>query len=299
MKPITLVYHTSRTSPRLKWFFDSLNLQAKADDPIKVIIVDLYAHDQERVTNHKKIAGREIVVTEPKPTVWQGKYRLTKQDWWAASNSRNTGICLCQTEWIAFLDDRSVLLPGWLDCIKLAQEHGYAVCGSYEKVHHLIVEEGTVVSFEETDGKDSRKGDSAGAVKAPGNWWFGCTNALPLEWALQINGWDETCDGVSMEDVIFGLHLQNNGFPIYYDRRMKILEDRTPGQLSTPMRREDKGKSPEDKSHRMLAMLQGLKKSMHQWDLRWVRDTVLKGEPFPVPVGPMADWFDGQLLSEM
>lgn len=298
MKPLTLVYHTSRTSPRLKWFFDSLNLQA-GSEPISVIIVDLWAHDQERVTNHKKIAGRDITVTLPKPTVWQGKHRITKEDWWAASNSRNTGICLCKTEWIAFLDDRSVLLPGWLDTIKDAQTHGYAVCGSYEKVHHLIVEDGKVISYEETDGKDSRKGDAKGAVKAPGQWWFGCTNALPLEWALTVNGWDETCDGLSMEDVIFGLHLQNSGFPIFYDQRMKILEDRTPGQLGTPMRREDKGKSPDDKSHKMLAMLQGLKRSMHQWNLREVRDLVLNGNPFPISTEPKVDWYDGQPIKDL
>jgi hypothetical protein len=298
MKPLSIVYHTSRTSPRLKWFFDSLNLQA-GTEPISVIIVDLWAHDAERVTNYKKIAGREITVTVPKPTIWQGKHRVTKEDWWAASNSRNTGICLCKTEWIAFLDDRSVLLPGWLNSINDAMTHGYAVCGSYEKVHHMIVEEGKVISYEETDGKDSRKGDPKGAVKAPGEWWFGCTNALPLEWALTVNGWDETCDGLSMEDCIFGLMLQNNGFPIFYDQRMKILEDRTPGQLGTPMRREDKGKSPDDKSHKMLAMLRGLKRAAHQWDLRKVRDLVLNGNPFPISTEPKVDWYDGQPINEL
>ena len=91
---------------------------------------------------------------------------------------------------------------------------------------------------------------------------FGCTFALPLEWALQMNGFEEGCDGLSMEDVIFGLMLKNNGFRIDYDPQMRMIEDRTEGEISAGHgvgrrfeARQDKGVSnpKATRSHKPLA----------------------------------------------
>ena len=135
-------------------------------------------------------------------------------------------------------------------------------------------------------------------MPAHGQWFFGCTSAAPLEWALAINGYEERMDGLSFEDVIFGLMLTNAGYPLRYDPRMKIIEDRTPAELGTPPRRTDKGISPNDKSHAALQQFGSLKRAGHQWDLRAVRAKVLAGEPFPIPTGPTTDWYDGQPLAE-
>lgn len=311
---LTVAYITSREQPCLSWFFDSLRLQQAPDDDIQVIVVDTFAGEDERRVQVRQLARRDVIHTVPKPTIWQGKHRITSSDWWAAANARNTAMCLCKTEWIAFLDDRCVLLPGWLDGIRSAIKHGYAVCGSYEKVHNLIVENGVVNAFTiPTDGDGKPNGRDGrlpryteeaslygvkGAVLCPGEWMFGCSFALPLEWALQINGQDETCDGLSMEDCIFGLQLKNNDYPLCYDPGMKMIEDRTPTELGTPMRREDKGVSPNDKSHAMLAMLRGSKRAMHGWDLRAIRDTVLAGGEFPIPEAKQYfDWYDGSLIN--
>ena len=236
MKSLTIAYITSRSEPMFNWFLDSLSRQV-GKDSAKVIIVD--SLKQER-----PITGDGIVHVEPKPSIWQGKYRITKTDWWAVSNARNTALCLCETDWIAFLDDRCVLMPGWYDCLKQAIRHGYAVCGSYEKRAGMTVESGVIKHGGTVTGEDARIGNDNGVVRVPGGeWMFGCNFALPLEWALQVNGVDQTCDGLSMEDAIFGLQLQNNGFPIMYDKRMKIVEDRTPEHCGPVMRREDKGES--------------------------------------------------------
>lgn len=304
-KTLSIVYITSRMEPRLDWFFDSLRLNPSYTDAIEIIIVD---SNESRPPPEPR---PNVTYTHPKPTIWQGPHRLVKEQWWAASNARNTGICLSKGEWIAFCDDRCVLAPTWLESIRVAMRQGYAVAGSYEKVHNLVVENGVIKSFEETNGKDSRMlhADPKQAVRCPREWWFGCTNALPLEWALAVDGYSEFCDSVSMEDVIFGIHLYNNNYPMAYDMRMKVTEDRTPGQCGPSMRREDKGKSPEDKSHAMLDRLKDRKTAEHGWEfdvphryiktLREVRDLVQRGESFPVPIGPTKDWYDAQPITEL
>lgn len=303
-KNLTVVYVTSRKHAAIDWFADSLNRQ-QGMRSMDVIIVDKFAAKRKLPETYGYL---NITHVEPKPTVWQGKHRLTKQDWWAASSARNTGICYCKTEWIAFVDDRCVLSNHWLDAVKDAMAHEYAVCGSYEKRISMTVNNGIIKNAGIVTGVDSRDTycrkywDNKNSNKVhvcPGEWWYGCTNALPLEWCLQINGYDETCDGASGEDCIFGLMVQNNKFPIMYDRRMHIIEDRTLDFIGEPMRREDKGKSPNDKSHALLDMLKHRTTAKHPLNLREMRENVLAGKPFPIPTEPTVDWYDGQPLSEM
>lgn len=296
---LTICYITSRKDHYFDdWFVPSLLSQMKAEDTCEIALVDLMCGNLSQGWVHPgKI---HTIHTPPKPTVWQGKHRITSKDWWAASNARNTGICLCKTEWIAFCDDRCALTPTWLSAVKRAMEHNYAVAGSYEKVHNLVVENGLVKSYEDKkDGKDVRLSQVKGPTRCHGHWWFGCTNALPLEWALQQNGYEELCDGLSAEDTLFGVMLENNHRPIYYDPAMKIIEDRTPGIADQQMRRTDKGVSPKDKSHAARYRFEKNLVCEHEPNLRQIRRDVLSGKPFPVPAGPTKDWYDGQLISEM
>lgn len=303
---LTIGYITSRKEPRLEWFMDSLNAQIRAGEGICIIVVDsgfvLSEELAERI--HVMSSGSQIAeihTMAPKPSIWQGQYKITQSDWWAASNARNTAICLCQTEWIAFLDDRCVLMPGWLESVRQAMKHGYGVCGTYEKRTGMTVENGVVKHAGIITGVDGRAGNPSGAVRAPGEWWFGCSTAAPLEWYLNINGYDETCDGLSMEDCIAGHMLQNNGYPLMYDQRMKMVEDRTPEFCGPVMKREDKGVSPHDKSHAMLNMLRYRKAAMHywnNWDLKAIRKDVLSGKPFPIPEAKMyKDWYDDTVIN--
>lgn len=304
---ISIIFITSREKPLFEWLFDSLRPQIRAEDRIEVIIIDLHGNDMKRWHLARRSWGT-VFHTTPKPSVWQGEHRLTKLDFWAASNARNTGICLAQHAWLAFLDDRCVLLPGWLDCIREAQAGKYAVFGAYEKRIGVTVENGVIKHGGTVIGVDSREAyvkehwGGATPVKCPGEWSFGCNLALPLEWALTVNGFEELMDGLSAEDVVFGKHLENNGFDLRYDSRMRIVEDRTPEELGEGMPRESKQRYPhdkEDKGHKALERFTPLKRASHQWDLRAIRATVMSGRPFPEPAGPTHDWYDNEPLSEM
>lgn len=296
MRPgLTICMVTSRQEPKLQWFFDSLLSQIEPQDSVEVIIVDFYAETRKR-----DFEASWLRIVEPKPTVWQGKHRLTKEDWWAVSNARNTGIALTETEWFCTVDDRMVLGPDWLWCARQAMQHKQVVCGSYEKRINMTVERGRVIELGELVGEDCRKHGQRGPVFCGGSWTFGCNILLPTEWALDVNGFSEDyCDGISMEDVIFGMTLENRKFPILYDPRMAIIEDRTPSELDRPMHRKDKDPSPLDKSHRLLEVFKGATASKNSYNLRELREKVLAGEPFPPPTASPVDWYDGEPLKDM
>src|SRR5437773_1114186 len=135
---LTIVYVTSRTKPQLEWFYESLIRQL---DGHKITVWVIDSNLDCAFQWNAGDAGVNFLPYEnnltvqkarPKPTIWQGLHRLTKEDWWAKSNALNTGICYCKTEWIAFVDDRSILMPGWLDAIQRAIDGNYAVCGTYQ-----------------------------------------------------------------------------------------------------------------------------------------------------------------------
>jgi hypothetical protein len=298
---LTIAYITARKEPCLQWFFDSLRRENREGEDISVIVVDFYA--SERVIPFAS-SPKSLLHVEPKPNIWGGKHRITKENWWHVSAASNTAICLCTTKWLAFLDDRCVLLPGWLNSVKEAIKSGYAVCGTYEKRTGMTVENGVIKHAGIVTGEDSRMKEynressqfgTKGVVRCYPEWFFGCSFALPLEWALTVGGLPEISDGLSMNDVLFGLLIANNGFPICFDPSMQIVEDRTPSELGTPMRREDKGKSPNDKSHALLDMFRSAKYSMNSYDIRKLRFEVSKGMPFPEPEKkPYHDWYDSE-----
>lgn len=298
---LTIAYCTARKDPKIEWFLDSLKRECKGNyDGLKIVIVTLHQNTFWVPTD----IPPNFTITEPKPNVWQGKYRLTKEDWFAASNARNTALCLAPDGWICYADDLSVLLPGWFDRVKAAMEGNYIACGTYRKVNKLVVENGEVISFaDHYAGNDSRTRFAAGDLyPCEGGWLFGCSCAMPVEALLTIGGWTEFADGLGGEDYLTGLTLQNAGYKFFYDRKMMTYESEEHHHLENSLLRTDKGKSPDDKSHRALnIVLSGQKffDNYYQGGMRALREKVLKGEPFPIIQIPDRDWFDGQLISEM
>ncbi len=305
IKSLTIVYCTARKQPEFQWFLDSLHRETGGDySNINIIRVDSNLDGRYQVCS--RVHGKDMVdhlATNPKPTIWQGKHRITKENWWSKCNTMNTGIALCETEWISFLDDRCVLAHGWLHAIQDSMIGNYAVCGSYEKRSGMKVVNGEIVEEGELLGKDIRTQRGFPHLTAD---WYGGSGALPLEWCLRVNGFPERiCDGLGFEDIAFGILLRNNHLEMRYDSRMRIIEDRTPTEIDGALKRASKP-SPTDNKHdakdyRILAIMGASTASGNSFDIGPLRERVLRGEPLGnfLPTASRFDWFDGEDISQM
>lgn len=308
MSTLTICLTTSRREPQFEWLLDSIANQANAPQGIEIIIVDLWKDERAGlcvVNGHLRNAmidyPYKITCVKPKPNVWQGKYRKAQSHYWAVCNARNTALCMAQTEWILFLDDRSVLMPGFFDAVKDAMAGRYIMAGAYEKRTGMTVENGFIKNGGTVIGTDVR--EPHGRRPCVGNWLFGCCVLAPVEWLLHVNGYPEIlCDGMGFEDVILGIILQNNHYQIWYDPRAKMIEDRTPDQLGEAMKRTCKERHPndkEDKAHKALARVVNMRRSENPFgEIRDLRSGIQRGMGFPILNLPQKDWFDGQPITE-
>ncbi len=303
IKSLTICYVTARHKPKVEWFMDSLHRETGGDySNTKIIIVDtmLMKRNEEWITIGD--FDKHLIRVLPKPTIWQGEHRITKEDWWAKCNAMNTGIALCDTEWIAFVDDRCVLSHGWLHAIQDSMIGNYAVCGSYEKRSGMKVVDGEIVEEGELLGKDIRTQRGFPHLTAD---WYGGSGALPLEWCLRVNGYSEDItDGLGFEDISFGILLRNNHLEMRYDSRMRIIEDRTPGEIEGALKRASKpSPDPNDKhqakDYRILSIMGASTTSGNSYNLAELRQRMLNGGTWPMPTASHLDWFDNQPISEM
>lgn len=312
----TISYFTSRINPRIEWFFDSLALQEHRT-PFNVLVVDFqlwYGGDDRREYVAKRAKDRfDLTHITPKPTVWQGPFRKTKEDWWAASSSRNTAIALCKGDFLVCVDDLSVMKPGFLLQVEHARDNGYLVMGVYEKVDRLKVEDGVIKSFKAApNSMDSRFAHSSpdGAVPYPATSLYGCSFGLPIEAALAVNGFSELCDSVSLEDCEFGARISRTGIKSYLNRNMFTYEDRLAHAEGPVMRRTARpvqgfvpppdGKPEADwyivaNSVRNPYCVQALG---NEFNLRELRQSMLNGGKWPKPT-ISHDWATGKPLEEM
>lgn len=323
---LTIAYMTSRKIPKLEWFLSSLANETGGDfSSIKVVIVDYWANPFGG-TKQMHEARRQYVVDcidaagipheaydwmSPKGNPWQGKQRQTLEDWFNVANSRNTAVCMADGEWIAFVDDLSVIKPGWLALAGQAMmQTNMITIYRYQKVRDLVVENGNIVSFTEFPGGiDSRSRHvrdlSRVHTPCPPDWHFGYTIG-PLQAYLDVNGWVESdTAGLSFEDVPTGINLGKKGYAFRYDPRMLVYESEELHGQEGGMRRGDYGVSPRDKSHAVLTRARsgdGWAKNdfFNGMTLAQLRDHVhaKASNAFPAPRPNQREWFTGRLLSD-
>lgn len=339
MKPLSIVWITSRRDCKLAWFVDSLARSTTQEerDNIQLILVDRHLwsksvpeiprgthvrlasqnlHDAEREAEFRSVVyDRFNYLHIPvKPCMWQGPFRLTSKDWFCASQARNTGIIAALHPYVVFVDDLSVALPTWWPQVKHAADSSYCVAGMYKKLLNLVVEDGEVKSFTENpSGVDSRwsRGSDAGIVPWSGAGLFGCSFGAPLELLLTVNGNDETTDGQSAEDYDLGIRLERAGGKFWLNRNMLTYESEEMHAVEPSLPRESKLVSPDRlppgytgnpmSDHVMLNRVTKESRftTIGGTDLRSARDEFLASGCVKIPTEPTHDWRDGKPLAEL
>src|SRR5262249_18757584 len=158
----------------------------------------------------------------PKPSPWQGPYRVTQTEFRAICNARNTGVVYSAGQYLVFVDDCAVLMPGWWSGLLTAARLGLVVGGARHKFVDMVVEDGVLASGSMSRrGRDSRwdGGSDAGLVAIGGGGLFGSTIGVPRSLFLAVNGFDEICETPSGEDCHLGFRLENAGAQVWFDRR--------------------------------------------------------------------------------
>lgn len=289
---LSIGYITAREKPHVQWFLKSLARQLKPGQAMPEIwVVDALKNARTLML------GSGVNHVEVKPNYWSGKHRLTKENWWSKGAAINTFLCLARNNWVCMIDDRCVVMPGFFEAIGKAMTGNYILCGSYEKRIGMTVKDGVIDHGGIITAKDGRHewiiaNQRTTPMACGGEWMFGCINAAPLEAWLSINGSPEyLCDGLGMEDVSAGLILSNAGWKLKYDPTFKMVSDRTPGESKPVMHKTDMGTSPNDKSHKVLANLNGARTSGNDFSIRKMRESVLRTGEFPLPSRSKNDWY--------
>lgn len=286
---------TGRAEPHLDWLLESLAPQVAPDDVIDVLVIDMRGRTPEQLGALPRYGHWEptVRVEHPMPSPWQGPHRITTTDWWSKSSAANTALVLCESDYVAFVDDSCHVGPKWLDTVRRGERERYSVlAGSYDKYESGIVTQ---------DGRRAIAPD--GRHACGGGWLYGCTFALPLEWALDVNGFEHGCDGMGGEDYIFGLMLETAGHRVDFVPELLVVQQRP--EVSGPgghaLRRTDKGASPNDKSHAALDRFRVRRRTEFTPDLRALRgERLITGSvTWPMTDPDMRDWYDGSLVREM
>ena len=310
---ITIAYSTNRMDSKLEWFLDSFNNQSGGDHSgFKFVLVDYHRDDPSRIAfdsrfSRIKTGGGEVVHVLPKPTVWQGKNRLTKKNFYAQANARNTALCLAPDGHIVYLDDLSVANSTWLWQVKKACELSDTItCGSYLKAKKMVVENGEILSYEWFKrGSDTRidlVDLAACPIPCSGGWHYGCCTVAPVEAYLSVNGWPEICDSIGYADCVTGIVMENRGWKFKFDPFMQTIESYEHHYSNEVFTRLNKGVKPNDKAHKIVndhLKHDRFDNFFGEEGIRGLRDRVLGGGEFPVMTIPDRDWYDNQPICEM
>ena len=284
---LSVIIPAGRPDPRVDWILRDLSDQVLPGDLIEVIAVDPSFPEKEpsRSQDHPQIG---VVRVAPKPNPWQGPQRLTRQDWWAASSARNTGIALASHDYVAFLDDRTKLGSIWLDRVRKGARSGAVIAGSYD-----VINQGrSILDHRRMLCPRSRK-------NCGGDWLYGGSFCLPLAWLLEVNGFEEGCDGLAGEDCVLGRMLVHAGYRVDFDAHMRSIKERPDGS-EHGFRSVDKGTPTRSKSSAALVRFGSRARTEFTPNLRALRARLAAGGTFPDvdPTADHRDWFDGQLIRD-
>ncbi len=225
---MSVVYATHREEPQFDWFADGLARQLDDEDDVEVVLVD-------GLPSPRRSARFEAIVAErfafkyagAKPTAFNGPHQRTSRPLFAAASVRNTGVVHASRPYLVFVDDCSVPMPGWWGQVREAARHQYVIAGAYQKHMNVQVFDGLLESSTvEPSGIDSRwtLGDDRRVVEITGGQLYGASLGVAREVMLEVNGFDELCNGIGGEDYNLGIRLGMAGHRVFYSRGMTTIE---------------------------------------------------------------------------
>lgn len=198
--------------------------------PIQIIVVDGFLYDcPDKAARRKyfssKIGTMDYIHVSPKPTAWQGEYKLTPQNYFAAANTRNTGAAYAKYDYIAFVDDLGIIANTWLSAVGDAMRLGQIHCGAYTKVKGMIYKNTSYGGGDERSGRDHRLDVYKTPISpCPGGHMYGSSFCMPKKIYFALNGQNEMCSGIGGEDYDFGIRLERSGYTLFYNKLMFIHE---------------------------------------------------------------------------
>ena len=252
---LSIIYITCRPECRLDWTIQSIKNQTLAQLPlsqIQFVVVDKVLVDlteksaqdtrREEIKSIVSPVFEDFIHVGPKPSPVQGPYKLTPVQYFGAGNARNTGICYAKHNYVAFVDDTSVLLDGWMHSVYeglTRPDKKHVICGAYKKVNNLKVENGRMIEGEilpkNVDSRLSHATHTDGPIAWCGSALYGCSFCMPTDGFIEVNGMNELCDGLGGEDYDFGIRIEKAGYKVYYDKRMMTLEENQEETVPQPM----------------------------------------------------------------
>jgi hypothetical protein len=320
---VSVCYITHRLTPRFDWFAASLAHQLQDSDDIEVVVVDGMRSASRAECVAATVADRfPVRCVAAKPNPMNGPHRITTRDYLATGSARNTGIVHARHPYVVFVDDCSVVMPGWWEAVRRAARNGAVVGGAYQKHWDMDVREGRLITSRvERGGVDSRwdLGSEDGPVGIVGGQLYGCSFGAPRDLLLDVNGLDELCHPAGGEDYQLGLRLEWAGAEVLYDRSLLTIESEDLHRSSQVPARVDRSAEPaaymevlkgfgvdarttdgdHTSSKMVLDILYGLRPTRslgNYYDLALIDST---DPDWGIERFPKRYWFDGQPLAEM
>lgn len=334
---ITLAHITGREDPKWEWFCDALCRQASPAElaELDIIFIDRLAwgaaaafasgHIPLQASSFKpsrleklaaivrgRFAYRHLA---PLPNVYQGPFRLTRQDMFYAAVNRNTAIVAARGDYLMVCDDLALPMPGWFSAVKRGAAAGWLLAGMYKKLLEMVVLDGQLQSFRDhPPGVDSRWGH--GSEEAPTPWSgsavYGCSFGAPLAKLLQVDGNGLETAGAGAEDYCLGIRLERAGCKVMLDRTCLTYESEEAHGAEPSLPRSRKVVSPdrlppgyEGDPHSDHVHVNALIKDrarilpMFPNNLAAIRAFYLQTGLVPIPTEPHLDWRDGSPLSSL
>jgi hypothetical protein len=157
-------------------------------------------------------------------------------------------------------------------------------------------------------------------VEITGGQLYGASLGVAREVMLQLNGFDELCNGIGGEDCHLGVRLEIAGHRVFYSRRMMTIESEDPATGSPlSLERIDPVMSERayrarlaelgvrarvtdgrcDASHMVLDLVYGLRAPESRGNHYELRDLRPADLPATSRRLPTTFWFDGRPLEDL